>query len=105
MEQQQGPQSQAISVGAVVEATDGLIGSVMSVICKPETGEVDQLIVQNDQQDKQFTIPASLIASTVGSQIVHLNIARDRLIQSGVEIKVDPNSSPNYGHHTPPTEH
>ncbi len=90
-----------ISKGAMVEATDGLIGTVLEAIMNPQTNELLVLIVENDNQNKQFTIPANLIASQVGTQVVHLKVSGEDLLNSGASMEVD-TSTPNFGHTNPP---
>lgn len=99
--EEQNSQVGPISTGAVVEATDGLIGTVVSVIYMPETKKIMHLIVDNDNGDKQFTIPANLIAGQVGTQVVHLNVSREEFLKSGVDMEVD-TSAGTFGHPTPP---
>ncbi len=89
--------NQPIAQGAVVEATDGLIGTVNQVIWEPTTNQLAYLIVDNDPGDKQFKIPANLVAGQIGTQVVHLNIGRGDLEKHGVEVKIDTNT-PNFGH-------
>jgi hypothetical protein len=100
--EQQNSQSGPIGIGAVVQASDGLIGTVRQVIMQPGTNQVAQILVENDNKDKLFTIPASLIAGQMGSQVIHLSVARDELLNSsGVTMEVDTNTA-NFGHPTPP---
>ena len=86
----------------MVEATDGLIGTVVEAIINPQTNELLNLVVQNDNQNKQFTIPANLIASQVGTQVVHLKVSGEDLLNSGASMEVDTNTA-NFGHPNPPT--
>lgn len=99
--EQQNQERERIAIGAVVEATNGLVGTVSAVVSDPNTGELSHLIVQNDNKDKEFTIPADLIAGQTGTQVVHLKIARDRLANNGVDIQVDTDTG-NLAYPTPP---
>lgn len=64
-----------IEPGASVEATDGPLGTVKSVIAWPSTGEVWYLLVRNE--DALVTVPAELIAKVVSPTEVRLAVTRD----------------------------
>ncbi len=100
MDQQNVPENQ-IAVGAVVEATDGFVGNVQAVITDPQTGEISQLVIQNESESKQFTIPADLIARQVGSRLIHLNIPRDQLVNRSDDTEFDSKTA-NMAVPTPP---
>lgn len=101
MDQQNSPTEQ-ITVGAMVEATDGFVGNVQAVITDPQTGQVSQLVIQNESESKQFTIPASLIARQVGSRLIHLNIPRDQLVNRADDTDFDSKTG-NVGAPPPPS--
>jgi sporulation protein YlmC with PRC-barrel domain len=100
MDQQNSTQPQ-ILVGAVVEATDGFVGTVEAVVTNPDTGQVSQLVIQNESESKQFTISADLIARQIGSRIIHLNIPRDQLVDRSDDTEFDSDTG-NFGTPTPP---
>lgn len=99
---QQNPSQDQIMVGAVVEATDGFVGNVQAVITDPQTGQISQLVIQNESESKQFTIPADLIARQVGSRLIHLNIPRDQLVNRSDDTDFDSDTG-NIGSHNPPS--
>jgi sporulation protein YlmC with PRC-barrel domain len=101
MDQQNSPNEQ-IMVGALVEATDGYVGNVEAVITDPQTGQISQLVIQNESESKQFTIPADLIARQVGSRLIHLSIPRDQLVNRSDDTDFDSKTS-NIGAPTPPS--
>ena len=88
------PQAQ-IEPGASVEATDGHVGTVKSVIAWPSTGEVWYLLVRNE--DDLITVPAELIAEVVSPTKVRLRETRetirwrvgstDRVAEAGERLK------------------
>ncbi|MBN9392516.1 MAG: hypothetical protein J0I20_31065 [Chloroflexi bacterium] len=90
------PASTQIMVGAVVEATDGFIGTVEAVVSDPATGQISQLVIQNESESKQFTISADLIARQIGSRIIHLSIPRDQLVDRAEDTEFDSNTG-NFG--------
>src|SRR5690348_14473076 len=98
---QQNSSGEQIAVGAVVEATDRFVGNAQAVITDPQTGQVSQLVLQNESESKQFTIPANLIARQVGSRIVHLNIPRDQLVNRSDDTEFDSQTG-NFGSPTQP---
>ena len=100
MDQQNSTQPQ-ILVGAVVEATDGFVGTVEAVVTNPDTGQVSQLVIQNESESKQFTISADLIARQIGSRIIHLSIPRDQLVDQSEDTEFDSNTG-NFGTPMPP---
>ncbi len=99
---QQNPPTEQITVGAMVEATDGFVGNVQAVITDPQTGQVSQLVIQNESESKQFTIPANLIARQIGSRLIHLNIPRDQLVNRADDTDFDSQTG-NVGAPTPPS--
>lgn len=101
MDQHNSP-SEPITIGAMVEATDGFVGNVQAVINDPETGQISQLVIQNESESKQFTIPASLIARQIGSRIIHLSIPRDQLVNRSDDTDFDSQTG-NVGAPTPPS--
>jgi hypothetical protein len=101
MMENQNSQIGPISKGAMVEATDGLVGTVVETIMNLQTNELLNLIVQNDNQNKQFTIPANLIDHQVGTQVIHLKVSGEDLLNSGATLEVDTNTA-NFGHPNPP---
>jgi sporulation protein YlmC with PRC-barrel domain len=101
MDQQNSPNEQ-IMVGALVEATDGYVGNVEAVITDPQTGQISQLVIQNESESKQFTIPADLIARQVGSRLIHLSIPRDQLVNRSDDTDFDSKTS-NIAAPTPPS--
>ncbi len=98
---QQNSSNHQILVGAVVEATDGFVGTVEAVVTDPNTGQVSQLVIQNESESKQFTISADLVARQVGSRIIHLNIPRDQLVNRSDDTEFDSDTG-NFGTPTPP---
>jgi sporulation protein YlmC with PRC-barrel domain len=91
-----------IVVGAVVEATDGFVGTVEAVVSDPATGRISQLVIQNESESKQFTISADLIARQIGSRIIHLSIPRDQLVDRAEDTEFDSNTG-NFGTPMQPT--
>ena len=100
MEAQNSPE-QPIAVGAMVEATNGLVGTVTGVIYDAQTNQLQTLKVQNDDESKVFTIPANLVSHQTGSRLVHLRVSRDEFLSKGAEMEVDTNTG-NVGHPSPP---
>ncbi len=92
---------QAITIGASVQATNGFIGSVTAIVTDPQTNEVSELIVENENGDKEFTIPADLISHQTGSRLVHLKVSRDDLLKKGADMQIDTETG-NTGYHNPP---
>jgi len=66
-----------IEPGASVEATDGHVGTVKSVIARPSTGEVWYLLVRNE--DSLVTVPAEVIAEVVSPRDVRVGVAREEI--------------------------
>ena len=66
-----------IELGAAVEATDGQVGTVKSVIARPSTGEIWYLLVRDG--DSLITVPAEVIADVVDRNNVRLQVTRDAL--------------------------
>jgi len=66
-----------IEPGATVDAADGRIGTVKSVIARPSTGEIWYLLVRNG--DSLITVPAEEIAEVVNPREVRLRTTRDGL--------------------------
>ena len=64
-----------IEPGAAVEATDGRVGIVKSVIARPSTGEIWYLLVRDG--DSLVTVPAEIIADVVSPRDVRLQVTRD----------------------------
>jgi sporulation protein YlmC with PRC-barrel domain len=98
---QQNPPTEQLMVGALVEATDGYVGNVQAVITDPQTGQISQLVIQNESESKQFTIPANLIAKQVGSRLIHLSIPRDQLVNRSDDTDFDSKTA-NIAAPTPP---
>lgn len=101
MDQQNSTQPQ-ILVGAIVEATDGFVGTVEAVVTDPASGQVSQLVIQNESESKEFTISADLIARQIGSRIIHLSIPRDQLVDQSEDTEFDSNTG-NFGTPMQPT--
>jgi sporulation protein YlmC with PRC-barrel domain len=97
MDQQNPPHNQIIT-GAVVEATDGFVGIVQEIITDPQTGQIIQLVIQNESESKQFTIPIDLVARQVGTRLIHLNIPRDQLVNRSDDTEFDSETG-NMGSH------
>jgi uncharacterized protein (TIGR02271 family) len=66
-----------IEPGATVEATDGRVGTVKSVIARPSTGEIWYLLVRSG--DSLISVPAEDIAEVVNPHEVRLRTTRDSL--------------------------
>ena len=64
-----------IEPGASVEATDGPVGTVKSVIAWPSTGEIWYLLVRDE--DSLIAVPAELIAEVVSPTEVRLGTTRE----------------------------
>ncbi len=92
---------ESVAIGAVVEARDGLVGTVVGRVLDPGTSRLVGFVVQNDNQDKQYTIPAEMVSGQIGKRVIHLNVNRDELVNTGSHLEVDTDTS-NYGHPTPP---
>ena len=99
---QQNSSPETIVIGAVVEATDGFVGNVEAVITDPATGQITQLVLQNESESKQFTIPADLIARQVGTRLIHLNIPRDQLVARSDDTEFDTDTG-NIASHSAPS--
>ncbi len=97
MENQTNSSPEPIAVGAVVEASNGFIGTVVRVVTEPQAGRVLHLVVENEEHSKQFTLPASLIAGQMGSRIVHLSITRDQILDYAEDVHMDTQTG-NMGH-------
>lgn len=82
-------QTQNIAVGAVVEANDGLIGTVVGLVNDPGTGELQKLVVQNEAQNKQFTFSTDLVSQVIGHKVVHLTIGRDEIAEHADNMEID----------------
>lgn len=98
---QEKAQTQNIAVGAVVESTDGLIGTVTGLVNDPGTGELLKLVVQNEGQNKQFTFSSDLISEVIGHRVVHLKIGRDEVVEHADNMEVDTRTG-NIASPTPP---
>ena len=72
-------ESQRIQVdpGAVVEGSDGRLGTVSEVLTRPGTGELLSLLVRRDATGEQLTIPADRIESVPSRREVRLRAASD----------------------------
>ena len=68
----------------------------------PATGQISQLVIQNESESKQFTISADLIARQIGSRIIHLSIPRDQLVNRSEDTEFDSNTG-NFGTPMQPT--
>ncbi len=90
-------QEQPIAIGAMVQATDGFIGNVIEIMTDGENHELSGIVVENDQQNKKFTIPVNMIEKQVGTHVVHLNISNYELQQQDVDMEVDTETG-NIGH-------
>ena len=72
------PQRVQIDPGAVVEVSDGRLGTVEEVITRPETGELASLLIRRDATGEQLTISADMIESIPSRREVRLQAAGDR---------------------------
>ena len=72
-------ESQRIQVdpGAVVEGSDGRLGTVSEVLTRPGTGELLSLLVRRDATGEPLTIPAEMIESVPSRREVRLRAAGD----------------------------
>jgi phenylalanyl-tRNA synthetase beta subunit len=86
---QEEAQTQNIEVGAVVEASDGLIGTVAGLVTDPGTGQLQKLVVQNEAQNKQFTFSTDLIKQVIGHKVVHMKISRDEIADYADNMEID----------------
>jgi uncharacterized protein (TIGR02271 family) len=68
-----------IEPGAAVEAADGRVGTVKSVIARPSNGEVWYLIVRNGE--RLVSVPAEVISDVVSPREVRLTVTREALRQ------------------------
>jgi len=66
-----------IEPGAVVEASDGRLGTVDEVIVRPETGDLAYIIVRRGWSNEQLLIPADLVRAVNGPREVLLGATRD----------------------------
>lgn len=89
-----------ISIGAMVEATDGFAGTIVDLFYKPNSDQLAFLVIENEGQNKQFTLPADLLQRQVGSRVIYLSIARDQLVNFAKDTEFDTHTA-NYGHPTP----
>jgi hypothetical protein len=88
--------------GAIVEATDGYVGTVIQLIKDPNTNDLQGLVVENEGQNKQITISSKLIGSVVGSRVVHLVIPGHQIENYASDTQIDTDTG-NFGHPSPNT--
>jgi uncharacterized protein (TIGR02271 family) len=70
-------QQEQVEPGAVVQASDGRLGTVDEVIVRPQTGELAYLVIRRGWSDQVLTIPADLIESIPSRREVRLRVSRD----------------------------
>ena len=73
------PQRVQVDPGAVVEASDGRLGTVDEVLTRPDTGELTSLLVRRDATSEQITISVDLIESVPSRRQVRLRVGRDQV--------------------------
>ena len=80
------PQRVQVDPGAVVEASDGRLGTVDEVMTRPDTGELATLLVRRDATGEQITISTDLIESVPSRRTVRLRVGRNQLsVGAGTE--------------------
>ena len=83
------PRDVEIEPGAVVEATDGRLGTVDEVIVQPTTGELSYLVLRRGWSGERLTIPATLIASISHAREVRLAVDRDVARGQATDLPTD----------------
>ena len=78
-----------VEPGAVVEATDGRLGTVDEVIVQPTTGELSYLVLRRGWSGERLTIPATLIDSIPHSREVRLAVDRDEARSRATDVPTD----------------
>jgi len=78
-----------VEPGAVVEASDGRLGTVEEVFIRPETGELSYLVVRRGWTDQLLTIPVDVIESIAGPREVHLRVTRDEAREHTASVSED----------------
>ena len=73
-------QTQAeVDPGAVVEASDGRLGTVEEVIARPGSGELMSLLVRREAGGERITVPAELVESIPSRREVRLRVGLDQV--------------------------
>ncbi len=73
------PQRVQVDPGAVVEASDGRLGTVNEVLTRPDSGALASLLVRRDATGDQITISSDLIESVPSRREVRLRVGRDQV--------------------------
>ena len=68
-----------VDPGAVVETSDGRLGTVEEVLARPETGELMSLLVRGEAGGERITVPAELVESIPSRRQVRLRVGRDQV--------------------------
>jgi uncharacterized protein (TIGR02271 family) len=88
-----------IEPGASVEALDGQVGTVKSVIARPSTGEIWYLLIRDG--DRLLTVPAETIAEVVSPHAVRLRVSRDE-VRRRADGRTDASGLSDAGRRTEP---
>ena len=83
------PRELEVDPGAVVEATDGRLGTVDEVVVQPSTGELAYLVLRRGWSDERLTIPAHLVESIPDPHHVRLAVARDEARRQATSVPSD----------------
>lgn len=71
--------------GALVEARDGFLGTVLEVILHQTTGEVSHFLINKTQNDQVITLPISVVAVNSTAEVVYVNLTRQEALQQGID--------------------
>lgn len=66
--------------GAKVNAQDGLLGTIEKVVLDSKTNEPAFLLVKNNEDNQQLTLPVSTIKSNPNLDEIELNISREEAL-------------------------
>src|SRR5687767_11834502 len=82
------PQEVPFDPGAVVEASDGRIGTVDEVVVRPETGALAYVVVRRGWTDERLVLAGDLIQQEVkpNRARVRLRATRDEVLRRGREV-------------------
>ncbi len=74
--------------GAVVEASDGRVGTVDEVVVRPETGELVYLVVRRGWSDERLVLAAEMVeqAQATDRMRVRLRVTRDEALRRGRDV-------------------
>ncbi len=85
------PREVPFDPGAVVEASDGRVGTVDEVVVRPETGELVYLVVRRGWSDERLVLAAELVeqAQETDRMRVRLRVTRDEALRRGRDVPKD----------------